>query len=439
VAVNVWDVVGIGAVLLLVLANGFFVAAEFSLVAVRRSRVTQLVQDGAANARPLQKAVESLDSHLAATQLGITLSSLALGWVGEPALAHLIEPLLVQLMGQYAEMASHVTAVIIAFVLITMLHIVVGELAPKSLALQRSEGTALAIVRPLNWFLIVFHPAITVLNGMGNMLLRALGLRPTSGEEGVHSPEEIKLLVAESYRAGIVEAGQHEAVARVFDIGSHKVASIMTPRHEIDWIDITADDAEIRAALRQSRHRQLVVAEGRVDEPVGVVSKKDLLEQLLAGGDIDVRGALKEPLYVLDTSPVFAVLERFKAEPVRIALVVDEYGQTEGIVTQSDLLNALAGDLADEDDPAEQIAETDGVLHVGGSYPVAELLARLGIEDGPRNYQTAAGLVLNQLRRLPRAGESFPFHGFRIEVVALDRHRVASIAIRPEGAGEQQE
>ncbi|MET3927172.1 hemolysin family protein [Devosia sp. 2618] len=436
-AVSVWDVVGIVAVLLLVAANGFFVAAEFSLVAVRRSRVTQLVQDGVASAKPLQHAVESLDSHLAATQLGITLSSLALGWVGEPALAHLIEPALVQLLGEYATAASHVTAVVIAFIIITILHIVVGELAPKSLALQRSESTALAIVRPLNWFLIVFRPAISVLNGMGNLLLRVIGLKPTTGEEGVHSTEEIKLLVAESYRAGLVDANQQEAVARIFDIGNHKVASIMTPRHEVDWVDITASDEDIRAALQASHHRQLIVAEGVVDEPMGVISKKDLLDQLLAGGELDVRAVLNEPLYVLDTASVFAVLEQFKSQPVRIALAVDEYGQVEGIVTQSDLLNALAGDLADEDDPADKIGDKDGVLRVDGSYPVAALLDRLGVEDGPRNYHTAAGLVLNELKRLPKVGERFPFHEFEVEVVAMERHRVVSIAIHTQPQAEQ--
>ncbi|WP_245622276.1 hemolysin family protein [Devosia epidermidihirudinis] len=429
---NVWDIVGIGAILLLVAANGFFVAAEFSLVAVRRSRVTQLVQDGAANAKPLQHAVETLDSHLAATQLGITLSSLALGWVGEPALAHLIEPPLVFVLGEYAGLASHAVAVALAFVVITMLHIVVGELAPKSLALQRSEATALAVVRPLNWFLVVFRPAIVVLNGMGNMLLRAAGLRPASGEEQVHSAEEIELLVAESQKAGVVDASQQEAVARIFDIGNHDVRSIMTPRHEIDWIDIQSDADEIRKSLQESHHRQLVVADGIVDEPVGVVSKKDILEQLLAGGSIDVNAALKEPLYVLDTARVFPVLEKFKAQPVRIALVVDEYGQLEGIVTQSDLLNALAGDLADADDPTDEIGEIDGVLTVDGKYPISDLLNHLGLPDGPRSYHTAAGMVLHHLKRIPNVGDSFLSEGFRFEVSALDRHRVASIRVHRE-------
>lgn len=429
---NVWDIAGIGAILLLVAANGFFVAAEFSLVAVRRSRVTQLVQEGTANAKPLQHAVETLDSHLAATQLGITLSSLALGWVGEPALSHLIEPALISILGSYAEAASHAVAIALAFVVITMLHIVVGELAPKSLALQRSEATALAIVRPLNWFLIVFRPAIALLNGLGNLLLRAIGLRATSGEEQVHSSEEIELLVAESQKAGVVDASQQEAVSRIFDIGNHDVRSIMTPRHEIDWIDISADDADIRQALRDSHHRQLIVADGTIDEPVGVVSKKDILEQLLAGEAINMRAALKEPVYVLDSARVFPILEKFKAQPVRIALVVDEYGQLEGIVTQTDLLNALAGDFADADDPITEIAEAGGIITVDGKYPIADLLDHLGLPDGPRTYHTAAGMVLHHLKRIPNVGDSFWADGFRFEVAELDRHRVSTIHVHKE-------
>ncbi|HEV7286137.1 MAG TPA: CNNM domain-containing protein, partial [Kaistia sp.] len=195
---SIFDFAGILAVLLLVAANGFFVAAEFALVAVRRSRVTELVAAGRTNALALKRAVDHLDAYLAATQLGITISSLALGWVGEPALAHLIEPWLAMLPGNIATAASHTIAVVISFVIITALHIVLGELAPKSLALQRSETTALWVVRPLSVFLFVLRPAILSLNGLGNLVLRLCGLRPGAGEESLHSPEELKLLIAAS-------------------------------------------------------------------------------------------------------------------------------------------------------------------------------------------------------------------------------------------------
>jgi magnesium and cobalt exporter, CNNM family len=195
---TMFDFIGILAVLALVLANGFFVAAEFSLVAVRRSRVAELVSARRTNAAALQRAVDNLDAYLAATQLGITISSLALGWIGEPALAHLIEPLLSGLPESLVTTSSHPSAVAIALVIITALHIVLGELRPKSLALQRSEGTALWVVWPLGLFLLLLRPAIITLNGLGNLLLRLCGLRPGAGEEPLHSPEELKLLVAAS-------------------------------------------------------------------------------------------------------------------------------------------------------------------------------------------------------------------------------------------------
>src|SRR5262245_53269216 len=206
------------AVFALVFANGFFVAAEFSLVAVRRSRVTELVEAGRSHARPLQRALDRLDAHLAATQLGITISSLALGWIGEPALAHLVEPALVALGVPAAAAGAHAVAIAVAFIVITALHIVLGELAPKSLALQRSEGTALGIVRPLSFFLLLFRPAIFVLNGLGNQLLRLVGLQPGKEGEALHSPEELKLLVAASQEGGLLERDQQQVVERIFAI-----------------------------------------------------------------------------------------------------------------------------------------------------------------------------------------------------------------------------
>src|SRR5215204_1478887 len=206
------SLLGILAVFALVAANGFFVAAEFSLVAVRRSRVEELVATGRTNARALHRAVTALDANLAATQLGITISSLALGWIGEPALAHLVEPLLTALPGNLIGAASHAIAVAIAFIIITMLHIVLGELAPKSLALQRSEGTALWVVRPLALFLFIFRPAILFLNGLGNRVLRLAGLQPGGVEGSLHSPEELKLLVAQSQEGGLLQPIQQEAL-----------------------------------------------------------------------------------------------------------------------------------------------------------------------------------------------------------------------------------
>jgi CBS domain containing-hemolysin-like protein len=274
------NVLGVLAVLVLVAANGFFVASEFSLVAVRRSRVAELVAAGRTNANALKRAVDSLDANLAATQLGITISSLALGWIGEPALAHLVEPYvsrLGQLGGFQAAATSHVIAITIAFVLITALHIVLGELAPKSLALQRSEKTALWVVRPLGLFLFLLWPAIVSLNGLGNLVLKAAGLRPGAGEGSVHSPEELRLLIAASQEAGILHEAQKEVVVRALGISERRIGDIMTPRTEVDWIDADDSRDEILRTIRACLHEQLLVGRGDIDEPLGMVLKKDPL------------------------------------------------------------------------------------------------------------------------------------------------------------------
>jgi CBS domain containing-hemolysin-like protein len=260
------DLFGIVSILALVAANGFFVAAEFSLVAVRRSRVAELVAAARPNSRALQRAIDNLDANLAATQLGITISSLALGWLGEPALAHLIEPVLSGPLGSFATAGSHGIAVTIAFSIITTLHIVLGELAPKSLALQRSEGTALWVVRPLGLFRFLLQPAIVALNGLGNLLLRLCGLRPGTAQETLHSPEELKLLIAASQEAGLLQRAQQEVFERVLNIGNRRISEIMTPRVDVDWINAEDERKEILREIRECRHGQLLVGKGTIDE-----------------------------------------------------------------------------------------------------------------------------------------------------------------------------
>lgn len=426
---------GLLAVLVLVAANGFFVAAEFSLVAVRRSRVTELVAAGRMNAKALERALDHLDANLAATQLGITISSLALGWIGEPAIAHLIEAPLARLVGTtVAGVSSYAIAIAISFGLITALHIVLGELAPKSLALQRSKGTALWIVRPLGLFLWLLRPAIVVLNGLGNLVLRLFGLRSGTGEEALHSAGELKVLVAESQEAGLLQQTQEEVVVRALDIGNRSVGEIMTPRTEVDWIDANDSREEIRRAIVESRHAQLLVGRGGIDEFLGVVNKKDLLDQVLAGREIDPMTVLGEPLLVHEAVPIFKVLELFKQAPVRLAVIVDEYGGLEGIVTQADLLEALAGDLPETEGETPDIVEReDGSLLIDGLASAHAILDRLGLKPRPgkAKFHTIAGYVLAELGRLPTCGDRFDSEGWRFEVVDMDGRRIDKLLVSP--------
>jgi magnesium and cobalt exporter, CNNM family len=425
--------IGILAVLVLVAANGFFVAAEFSLVAVRRSRVAQLVAAGQANAKALQSAITHLDANLAATQLGITISSLALGWIGEPALAHLIEPLLAGLLGMFAIAGSHVIAITIAFITITALHIVLGELAPKSLALQRSERTALWIVRPLGLFRTLLWPAIVTLNGLGNQLLNLWGLRPGTAEEALHSPEELKLLIAASQEAGLLQRAQQELVERVLSIGNRRITDIMTPRVDIEWADADDNREEILEAIHECRHEQLLVGKGTIDEPLGMVLKKDLLDQVLSGKALDPMSVIRQPIALHEAMPIFKVLEQFKRAPVRLATVLDEYGVLQGIVTQTDLLEAIAGELPEVEGEEPSIIEReDGSLLIDGMMSAQDAFDRLGLRVRPEgDFHTVAGFALAALGHLPQSGEHFGYEGWRFEIVDLDGRRIDKVLATP--------
>lgn len=423
------EMTGLLAVLILVAANGFFVAAEFSLVAVRRSRVAELVAEGRANATALQKAIDHLDSNLAATQLGITISSLALGWIGEPALAHLIAPLLAALPASLAMFGSHAVAVAVSFTLITVLHIVLGELAPKSLALQRSEGTALWVARPLGLTLMLFRPAILALNGLGNLVLRLVGLQPGAEGESLHSPEELKLLAAASEKAGLLQHGQQDVVARVLTIGDRRIADVITHRRDVEWIDLDDPAEDILRDIRACRHEQILVGRGAIDEPLGMILKRDLLDQLLAGEELNPAAALRQPLIVHEGTPIFKALEQFKLAPVRLVMIVNEYGGLEGIATQTDLLEALAGELPDAwDDSPAIVTRDDGSLLIDGATPAHEAFARLDLRLRPEDdFHTLAGFALSRLGHLPDVGESFVDQGWRFEIVDLDGRRIDKI------------
>ncbi len=420
------------AVFILVLANGFFVAAEFSLVGVRRSRVEELVADNRRNAATLRDAISDLDSNLAATQLGITISSLALGAIGEPALAHLIEPALAAVPIGWTEATSHIIAVAVSFLAITVLHIVLGELAPKSLALQRTERTALRVVRPLRLFLVLFHPAIIVLNGLGNMVLRLCGLEPGTGEGHLHSTEELKLLVAASQEAGLLDSAQQKVVERTFTLGERRARDIMTSRPDLAWVDADDPRDQIMREIRASRHDLLLVCRGALDDVAGVIRKQDLLDAYLDDRQFDPLSVLLEPLAVHEGTPILKLIEQFKRKPVHMAIVLDEYGSLQGVVTQTDLLEALAGDMSDSphEDP-DVVEREDGSLLIDGLTSAYDVFDRLGVRKMPddSSFHTLAGFILFKLEHIPKTGDKVIWQGWRFEVIDMDGRRVDKVLI----------
>jgi len=427
------------AVLVLVLANGFFVAAEFALVAIRRSRVEQLMEERHPRAKNLQRAVNHLDAYLAATQLGITMSSLGLGWLGEPAVAALVEPLFhIFLPEKLAVIGSHTISVAIAFSIITALHIVLGELAPKSLALQRPEGTALFVVQLLELYLAIFRPVVQFLNSLGNMVIRLLGLPATSSEELIHSPEEIRLLVSASRQAGLLGEVEEDVVERVFDLGARRISAFMTPRREVVWLDVEAPIPELQKIVTDSVHSHFPVCQGSIDEILGFISAKRFLAASLDGSltMASLVELLSPPLYIPESTRTIVALEQFKSSGSHVAAIVDEYGAIQGLVTLNDILEAIVGDIRTGNEPPEPqaVQRSDGAWLLDGMLSVEDFKDLFDIRDLPGEegieYQTVGGFVLSQLGHIPAVSESFEWDKLYLEIVAMDENRIDKVLVR---------
>jgi len=436
---------GLLAVFLLVFLNGFFVAAEFSLVGARRTRIMQLADEGNAGAQAAQEAMHHLDNYIAATQLGITLASLALGWIGEPAVAHLFEPLLRLLPGSIADAAGHTASVVLAFAVVTTLHIVLGELAPKSIALQRPEATAIIVARPTTWFLRLFRPIIFVMNRVGNGVVRLLGFEPAAEHQQVHSAEELEMLVHSSQEAGLIGAGEELLLRRAFDFSDIQVREVMQPRVEVVAFDLdTPLDTLLQRIAHEHHHSRYPVYRGSIDNTIGILHTKDLLDAVVARPELltdpnapfDLQGLLREPLYLPAVVSVDKVLERMQRTQRQLAVVLDEYGGVAGIATMEDILEELVGEVQDEFDSEAQPPppEGDGAIVVDGLTSLNELIDRFGQPDGHPQSTTIGGYVAEQLDRIPETGDTVRFGDYEVIVEEMDEMRVARVCVVKRGA-----
>jgi len=428
------DIIKLGAVGLLVLANGFFVAAEFSLVSVRRTRVAELVSQGHTGATWVQRAIENPDRVIAATQLGITLASLGLGWVGEPALAHLLEPL-IQLIPEPLQFGvSHSLSAGLAFLLITFLHVVAGELAPKSIALQNPEKTSLAVARPTVLTEWIFKPIIWALNGTGNSLLRLIGVEPASGHELVHSVEELKMLVTASAESGVFEAEEGEMLHAIFELSGLLVRQVMIPRTEIIAVEADTPLEEIIGLVTQSTFTKFPVYEDNLDQVLGIVHVKDLLRAMRSPDceDCSARSLAREPIYVPETISINTVLQQFRDNRQHIAIVLDEYGGTAGLVTLEDILEEIVGEVSDPFDVITPEIQTlpDGSAVIDGLALIEEVNEHLGLDLQDPNYDTIAGYVLGKLGRIPRLHDVIESDGVRLRVEAMDGLRISRLSLK---------
>ncbi len=428
------------AVVLLVLANGFFVAAEFSLVSVRKTRIYELVTQGNQSAESVARAIEDPDSVIAATQLGITLSSLGLGWIGEPALAHLLEPV-VSLFPTTAQSGiSHGISAAIAFSIITFLHVVVGELAPKSIALQAPESTSLKIALPTLWAERIFKPAIWLLNGAGNGLLRLAGIDPASGHELVHSVDELKMIVSASAEGGVVEGEEEEILHAVFEFGDTLVRQVMVPRTEVVALPAEASLEELMELVGEQPFTKLPVFEDRMDQVIGIVHVKDVLQALRQNpeGDLKAKDLMREAIFVPEAARVISLLDLFRNRRQHIAIVLDEYGGTAGVVTLEDLLEEIVGEVSDPfDDEPEIQSLADGSSLVDGLALIEEVNQHFELDLEDPDYDTIAGYVLGRLGRLAKVGDVVRIDGTRLRVEAMDGKRIARVSLIPSTAGRR--
>ena len=426
------DLLGLLAVAILVALNGFFVAAEFALVSVRKTRIEELVNKGDRRAKRVFQALEHLDTYIAATQLGITMASLALGAVGEPAVERLVEPFFRFLPEKAQYFTSHGVAIAIAFSLVTALHIVFGELAPKSVALQKPDGTALIVTGPLNLFLSVFRPFILALNATGNFVTRRLGLEATAVHGSVHSVEELELLVHTTREAGKIDEQQELMVSGVFDFKDTIVRKVMTPRPDITAIDIETPTGEILRVVAASGHSRLPVYEDNLDNIVGLIHVKDVLQDVADGSmDASVRALMRPALFVPESKRASFLLSELRRQKIQLAVVRDEYGVVSGIVTIEDLLEEIVGDILDEYDQEEHTLTkvSEGVWIVEGSVLLEDLSELLKVEFPSDEADTIGGFVFSLSGHQPEQGEAVEFSPYRFLVEQTDGKRVQKVRI----------
>ena len=426
-------------VFFLVFANGFFVASEFALVGVRRSRIATLANAGDKRARRLLGLVDDLNAYISATQLGITLASLALGWLGEPAVAHLLE---IPLKGRVSETVLHTIAFTIAFTIITFLHIVLGELAPKTLALERAEKTALAIALPMQIFYKTFSYPIRLLDWAGTRTVRLFGLHPSGKHGSIYTEEELRQLIDASRQSGHVNEEEQQLINRVFDFSDAEVREAMIPRTAVDALPVTATFEEAKQAFRTLGYSRLPVYRERLDDVVGVVFWRDIEPYYEKQADEFDLGKLSHtPMFIPAAARLGAVLKQMQSTRNHLAFVIDEHGGVEGIVTLEDLLEEIVGEINDEFDEevrAQITPEPDGTYLLDGMLAVRDANRQFGLklpEDG--SYTTLAGFLMARTGRILRQGETVEFEGAQFTVERVDHRRIRRVRFAPKTTDEQ--
>jgi CBS domain containing-hemolysin-like protein len=417
--------------LVLVLLNGFFVAAEFAIVKIRASQLEQKAQEGNAMAILSKKIVANLDGYLAATQFGITLASLGLGWIGEPVVSKILISGM-ELVGISLDPElAHQIALPTAFAIITVLHIVFGELAPKSIAIQRPEATTLFLSYPLHAFFIVFRPIVWILNGIANFILKGVGITPSHGSE-VHSSDELRYLVQQQKESGMIEAADYDLIKNAFNFSERIAKQIMIPRPQVFGLDINDfDEAKLEKVIEEGYSR-IPVYEDTLDNIVGVLHLKDLLLKMRQGKEIVLTELIRPISTVHESKPIGKLLRDFQVNRQQMAVIIDEYGGVDGIVTMEDILEELVGEIQDEYDNELPIVknESDNTYTVLGSASITDINDKLPHDISKESdYETLAGYLIYKFGRIPAIGEKLKTKHFEFTVLKKQRATISQVKI----------
>lgn len=423
----------VAAVVLLFL-NGFFVAGEFAMIASRRTKIEALAAGGDLRGNLALKSIRELSIMLAGAQLGITIASLALGYVAEPAVAHLIEAALHNI--SVPEEASHTIAFVIALSIVSFFHMVIGEMAPKNIAISNPEKAALLLVIPFRLFTNLFRPILWVLNGAANSLLKLVGIEPQDEIHTAHSAREIGRMIGESAQGGMLKDHEHRLLSGALSLSDRDVASVMKPRTEMLAVPLTATPADVEGLVTETGYSRFPVFSEHIDRVLGFVHSKDLLSVPSDARDKRLPRRLIRPLLIVpETKKLHPLLYDMKRERKHFALVVDEHGGTSGVVSLEDLLEELVGDILDEHDlnPAEIQQAGPGRFVVMGTLPLDDLRRRIHLEVPEGDYETLAGFLMDRLGRVPRRRDEIKFEGWRMRVLSMHRRRVVQVLLEKQG------
>lgn len=418
-------------ILFLLFANGFFVASEFALVSVRQTRINQLANEGNKTAQVTVQALNELDKYIAATQLGITIASIGLGWVGEATLVKIIQPMFDFLPYTPNTIATHTIAIIIAFVLITFMHVVIGELMPKSIALQYPEKTTLLVTRPLVFVAQLFTPFIFILNGFSNWILKRLNLPPVHPSHGVHSEEELDMIIDASYKGGVLNETENFLLKNTLKFTDLTTKQIMVPRCDVVSFPVNIEVPKLEDIIIENQYTRYPVFEDNFDNVVGILHVKDLYSCKTKDEEIFLKNILRKPVFVPETMTTDLLLENFKKNKTEIAVVIDEFGGMSGIISLEDVLEEIFGNVQDEFDEEENDIKkvSENKFIVNGLLRVDDFFQYFNLEQKEEEVETVGGLVQKKLCRLAKINDEIVIGNLKIKVIEFKSRRIKKLLV----------